>query len=417
MTSRALAGSASLAASCSRRSIGRRSRRCQASPTNIASGVCPGRHRLSRRHRRPLLLRPLPFAPAEVEARLTARGVEILHKGERIAVHIRASGNRKHTTIPEHMPSSHRRYAGWTIERIREDAQKIGRRPRPFASRSWRPGPIPSGGIVLVSASWSRRLFRRRARRGRCQRSRDRRQDLWLRQIHPRRQARSEARAKGARDIAPILHPNIRGPRYYHQETLTCSNIQPSIGFTRSAFMEWPGFRRPRRRRPRKGSAARRLARPAPRQGDVTARDKRLTARLRAAKLRQQASVEDVDYRAARGLDRALFQKLSTGEWIDAHDNLALVGPAGVGKSWLACAIGQKACRDNRSVLYHRWPKLCAGARPRRRRHPRLIKSLGRADLLILDDFGLEPLDAGARHDLLEILEERYGRRSTIVTS
>lgn len=148
-------------------------------------------------------------------------------------------------------------------------------------------------------------------------------------------------------------------------------------------------------------------------------RDKRLKARLGAAKLRQQASVEDVDYRAARGLDRALFQKLSAGEWIDAHDNLALVGPAGVGKSWLACAIGHRACRDNRSVLYHRWPKLCGDLALARGdgRHPRLIRALGRADLLILDDFGLEPLDAGARHDLLEILEERYGRRSTIVTS
>src|SRR5580658_8902881 len=148
-------------------------------------------------------------------------------------------------------------------------------------------------------------------------------------------------------------------------------------------------------------------------------RDKRLAARLRYARLRQHAVVEDVDYRAARGLDRALFQKLADGEWIDAHDNLALVGPSGVGKSWLACAIGQKACRDNRSVLYHRWPKLCEELALARGdgRHPRLIKSLGRADLLILDDFGLEPLDAGARHDLLEILEERYGRRSTIVTS
>jgi DNA replication protein DnaC len=148
-------------------------------------------------------------------------------------------------------------------------------------------------------------------------------------------------------------------------------------------------------------------------------KDKRLTARRRAARLRQQASIEDVDYRAARGLDRALFQTLSEGEWIDAHDNLALVGPAGVGKSWLACAIGHKACRDNRSVLYHRWPKLCGDLVLARGdgRHPRLIKALGRADLLILDDFGLAPLDAGARHDLLEILEERYGRRSTIVTS
>jgi DNA replication protein DnaC len=142
-------------------------------------------------------------------------------------------------------------------------------------------------------------------------------------------------------------------------------------------------------------------------------KDKRLTARLRAAKLRQQASIEDVDYRAARGLDRALFQKLSEGDWIDAHDTFARVG-----KSWLACAIGHKACRDNRSVLYHRWPKLCGDLALARGdgRHPRLIKALGRSDLLILDDFGLEPLDA-ALHDLLEILEERYGRRSTIVTS
>ncbi len=148
-------------------------------------------------------------------------------------------------------------------------------------------------------------------------------------------------------------------------------------------------------------------------------RDKRLTARLRAAKLRQQASVEGVDYRAARGLDRALFQTLAEGKWIDDHDNLAFVGPSGTGKSWLACAIGQKACRDNRSVVYHRWPKLCEDLALARGdgRHPRLLRSLGRADLLILDDFGLEPLDAGARHDFLEILEERYGRRSTIITS
>ncbi len=148
-------------------------------------------------------------------------------------------------------------------------------------------------------------------------------------------------------------------------------------------------------------------------------RDKRLAARLSAAKLRHQASVEDVDYRAARGLDRALFQRLSEGDWIVAHDNLVLVGPAGVGKSWLACAIGHRACRDNRSVLYHRWPKLCGDLALARGdgRHSRLIRALGRADLLILDDFGLEPLDASARHDLLEILEERYGRRSTIVTS
>jgi DNA replication protein DnaC len=85
-------------------------------------------------------------------------------------------------------------------------------------------------------------------------------------------------------------------------------------------------------------------------------RDKRLKARLRIAKLRHQASVEDVDYRSPRGLDRALFQKLAEGEWIDRAEGLLVTGPTGVGKSWLACAIGHKACRDNRSVLYHRVP-------------------------------------------------------------
>jgi DNA replication protein DnaC len=147
--------------------------------------------------------------------------------------------------------------------------------------------------------------------------------------------------------------------------------------------------------------------------------DKRFTARLRAARLRQQAAVEDVDYRSPRGLDRALFQKLAEGDWINGHDNLVLVGPTGVGKSWLAAALGHKACRDNQSVLYQRVPRLFEDLALGRGdgRHPRLLKSLGRADLLILDDWGLEPLDAGARHDLLEILEERYGRRSTMITS
>src|SRR5712691_7285299 len=101
-------------------------------------------------------------------------------------------------------------------------------------------------------------------------------------------------------------------------------------------------------------------------------RDKRLAARLRYARLRHHAVVEDVDYRAPRGLDRVLFHKLAAGEWIDAHDNLIRCGPTGVGKSWLACALGHKACRDNRSVLdqrslssspISRWPA-ATGAMP-----------------------------------------------------
>ena len=148
-------------------------------------------------------------------------------------------------------------------------------------------------------------------------------------------------------------------------------------------------------------------------------RDKRLAARLRYARLRHHAVVEDVDYRVPRGLDRALFHKLAGGEWIDVHDNLILCGPTGVGKSWLACALGHKACRDNRSVLYQRIPKLFSELAMARGdgRYVRTMRTLNSVQLLILDDWGLETLDAGARRDLYEILEERYGRRSTILTS
>jgi DNA replication protein DnaC len=92
---------------------------------------------------------------------------------------------------------------------------------------------------------------------------------------------------------------------------------------------------------------------------EATSREnKRLTRRLREARLRQAAVVEDVDYRAHRGLDRALFQKLAAGDWLREHHHLVIIGPTGIGKSWLACALGHKACRDGFSVLYKRASRL-----------------------------------------------------------
>lgn len=146
---------------------------------------------------------------------------------------------------------------------------------------------------------------------------------------------------------------------------------------------------------------------------------KRLTARLKFAALRQSACVEDVDWRTPRGIDRAVFTKLIAGDWIDRNENLLVTGATGLGKSWIACALGHKACRDNRSVQYHRVPRLFEALALARGdgRYGRLLKTIGRVQLLILDDWGLSVLNPPERRDLLEILDDRHGRASTIVTS
>ena len=147
--------------------------------------------------------------------------------------------------------------------------------------------------------------------------------------------------------------------------------------------------------------------------------NKRLSSRLKFAGLRQNAVIEDIDMKAARGLDKALFAKLAAGDWIGQKQNLLIVGKTGLGKSWLACALGHKACRDDRSVLYQRVPRLFDALALARGdgRHARLLKSIARTDLLILDDFGLANLSADQGRDLLEIIDDRQGRGSTIVTS
>lgn len=148
-------------------------------------------------------------------------------------------------------------------------------------------------------------------------------------------------------------------------------------------------------------------------------RQKRFESRARAAKLRHDAQVEDTDFRAVRGLDRGLFLKLAGCDFIRERHGLLLTGPAGVGKSWLACALGQKACREDFSVAYHRAPRLFTALDLARGdgRYARMLKALARVDLLILDDWGPEKLKDDQRRDLLEIVEDRYERRSTIVTS
>ena len=148
--------------------------------------------------------------------------------------------------------------------------------------------------------------------------------------------------------------------------------------------------------------------------------DRRLTYRLRNARLRHpEACIEDVDCRASRRLDKALFQQLARGKWIAGKQNLIVTGPCGVGKSWLACALGQKACRDDFSVLYKRVPRMFAELETGRAdgRYPRLFRALTKANLLILDDWGPDRLSADQRRDLMEIVEDRYQNAAILITS
>jgi DNA replication protein DnaC len=153
---------------------------------------------------------------------------------------------------------------------------------------------------------------------------------------------------------------------------------------------------------------------------EVTARDnKRLARRLSLARLRQNAVIEDADLRTPRGLDRGLFQTLATCGWIRDSQHLLIGGPTGVGKSWLACALGHKACREGFSVLYRRAPRLFADLATARGegRLTRLMANLERTRLLIIDDWGPEPLTAEQRRDLLEIVDDREGKGSLLITS
>jgi DNA replication protein DnaC len=146
---------------------------------------------------------------------------------------------------------------------------------------------------------------------------------------------------------------------------------------------------------------------------------RKLTGRLRNARFRQEACLEDIDYHHSRGLQKVVMQDLASCRWVDAHQNVIFSGKTGVGKSYLACALGQKACREGYSVVYRRAPRLYDELAQARAdgSYLTLLRRLAKTDVLIVDDFGLEVLSAAQRRDFLEVLEDRYGVASTVVTS
>jgi DNA replication protein DnaC len=147
--------------------------------------------------------------------------------------------------------------------------------------------------------------------------------------------------------------------------------------------------------------------------------DNRLARRLKTARLRVSGSVEEVDFTTPRGLDRDVFLDLAAGRYLREHHNVIFSGATGLGKTYLACALADKACRDGFSSLYYRLPRLGFELALSRAdgSYLKLLASLAKADLLILDDWGLAPLEGQAQHDLLEVIDDRTGRRSTIIAT
>ena len=147
--------------------------------------------------------------------------------------------------------------------------------------------------------------------------------------------------------------------------------------------------------------------------------DRRLKTRLRQARLKHNACVEDLDYRAPRGLDKGLMLQLATCRWVHEGLNLLITGPTGVGKTWIACAVAQKVCREGYTALYLRLSRLFEDLALAHGdgRYTKLMAGFAKTDLIILDDWGLAKLTAEQRRDLLELLDDRHGNRSTLVTS
>ena len=152
---------------------------------------------------------------------------------------------------------------------------------------------------------------------------------------------------------------------------------------------------------------------------EITRKNIRLASRLKRAKLREDASIEDIDFSGSRGIDKSVILGFTSGEWIRQHQNIIISGPTGVGKTYIACALLHSACREGFSGKYLRIPRLLEEINIAKANgnYVKLLSSYAKYDLLLFDDWGLSPLSADESRNILELVEDRYDRKSSIITS
>ncbi|BBU64117.1 hypothetical protein MSC49_40520 (plasmid) [Methylosinus sp. C49] len=366
---------------------------------------------------------PHALIHAEVDVRVTERMIEVFHRGQRVGLHERRYMGARHGTAPEHMPSVHRRYAAWTPDRFRRWAATIGphtegliaamlaarRHPEQgfrtclgvlklyrgveaakaeaVSARALEIGAFNCKSVAALLTGKSRASGAGDALRQRCSITKISAVPAITTERNP------SMLAHPTLDLSNALGPGLYGLAKWFKE------LEHKAEARGLEHAEWLGLLL---------------------EYELTLRrQKRFETRSRAARLRHPASVEDVDYQSTRGLDRALFLKLAACDWIAERRNLLITGASGLGKSWLACALGQKACRQDISVLYYRVPRLFTDLTVAHGdgSYGRLLRKIARARLLILDDWGPEALVGDQARDLLEIVEDRYDAGSLVITS
>ena len=351
--------------------------------------------------------------------------MEVLFKNRRVASHPRSYRKGGFTTLKEHMPKAHQKYLEWTPSRIIRWANQIGPNTEKLVTHILENKPHPQQGfrsclgIIRLGKVYSQERLEAACAyalsiRGFFYKS----VESILKNGIDQKQHSSANNRKTTPSYPTSQHPGKRIlPVKGKEPMLNEQTFDKLYGLKLLGMAE--GFKEQLQQPDLHDlSFEERFGLIVDRQWTFR-EDCRLQRLLKEAKLKINACAEDIDYKNPRGIDKSVILSLLSGEWIQKHQNVIISGPTGVGKTFLACALAQKACREGYRAFYIRIPKLLYHLALSKAdgSYPKTMKKLFKTQVLVLDDFGLAPLTDPERRDLLEVIEDRHGTSSTIVTS